>query len=98
MKDAVTYQLSMGNWQTISGALKRAKYDKLFNASASSIILEAIYKINLHNFESYTSIQENGASAHNPVEHDVSAAIGGKDQQLNIVNKTPQQNTRSARW
>lgn len=63
MKDAVTYQLSMGNWQTISGALKRAKYDKLFNASASSIILEAIYKINLHNFESYTSIQENGCTS-----------------------------------
>ena len=62
--------------EEITQALKAAGYD-VVNIQRKTITAD-------------TSIQENGASAHNPVEHDVSAAIGGKDQQLNIVNKTPQ--------
>ena len=53
--DAVSYQLTLGNWVTISGAIKSKKVADLFENTDAAAIFETLYHINQINHKAFTS-------------------------------------------
>ena len=60
LNDTINFQLSFGNWETISGEIKRVPYKALFNDNNDHPYLKYLYQINANNHHNYTSIKGNG--------------------------------------
>ena len=54
MHDVLYYKLSLGNWVTIAGEIKKVFYNKIFTEEADNTCLQTLYNINKINHKAYT--------------------------------------------
>ena len=56
--DAISYQLTLGNWEAISGLIKKHNINDLFPNTEPSSALYTLWNINQKNHKSYTSLKD----------------------------------------
>ena len=61
-KDTISYQLSLGNWQTIAGAIKKIPTEQLVSNGKHKEVLKVLYEINKSNHYAYISQRSKGKS------------------------------------